>query len=109
MLRIPYCGGRDTPMIIHKLGRMLGFLSLHQFGRLPGEQGNNVVRSSFVLGTPGFILGSPRKLIIHLALLVDSSDLIIPCQLTPAAANTPTTPAAANTPAATVRYRREYD
>jgi hypothetical protein len=53
-----------------------GFLSSRQFSRLPGEQRpqqrNNVVRSSFVLGTPGFILGSPRKLIIHLALLVDS-------------------------------------
>ncbi|KAJ7232501.1 hypothetical protein C8J57DRAFT_1578787 [Mycena rebaudengoi] len=78
-------------------------------GRLPGEQRNNVVRSSFVLGTPGFILSSLRKLIIHPALLVDSGGLIILRQLTPAVANTPTTPAAANTPAATVQYRREYD
>jgi hypothetical protein len=53
-----------------------GLIIPRQLNRFSSEQcsqqRNNVVRSSFVLGTPSFIFGSPRKLVISSALLVDS-------------------------------------
>jgi hypothetical protein len=61
-----------TPVSFIYFPNDLSSLVFHSGLTVPSEQRNNVIRGSFILGTPSFTFGSPRKLIINPALLVDS-------------------------------------